>query len=190
VIFGPQGAGIVVLLATVGLAAAAPCFAAPASIEPFFGRYEGKTILEGDGATTSRDIAVSIQPDGDRFRVEWTTVTRLADGQDTRKTYSIGFEQTNRPEIFRSTMRTDLFGNQVPLDPLKGDPYVWSRVVGRIFTLYSLQIADDGSYDLQVYERTLDGTALRLRFERLRENEPRKVLEAVLDRVPTTGKAR
>ena len=48
-----------------------------------------------------------------------------------------------------------MFGHQVPLDPLKGDPYVWCRIVGRVLTLYSLQITDDGGYDLQIYERTV-----------------------------------
>jgi hypothetical protein len=160
----------------------------PAAIEPFLGRYEGRTIVGGDDATTSRDLTVVIQPDGDRFRIEWTTVTRQSDGEIKRKTYSIGFEKTQRPKIFRSTMRTDMFGHQVPLDPLKGDPYVWCRIVGRVLTLYSLQITDDGGYDLQIYERTVEGERMSLHFRRLREGEAPKELTASLERVAETGK--
>lgn len=160
--------------------AAAP----PPSIEPFLGRYEGRSILRGDDATTIRDLTVVIRPDGDRFRIEWTTVSWHGDGDVKRKGYSIGFEQTQRPGIFRSTMRTDMFGHQVPLDPLKGDPYVWCRIAGRVLTLYSLQITDGGGYDLQIYERTVDGDKMALRFTRLREGEPAKELTATLEKVP------
>jgi hypothetical protein len=186
----PQGAGLFLLLIMVGAVAAGSSFAASPLIEPFFGHYEGKGIFDGDDSTTSRDLAVVIQPDGDRFRVDWTTSIRLGDGQIKRKSYSIGFEQSKRPGIFRSTMRSDMFGNQVPLDPMKGDPYVWCRVAGPVFTLYSLQITDDGSYDLQVYERTLEGQALRLRFTRLREDEPPKVVTAILERLPAADKGK
>ena len=170
---------IILLAVSLGNAVASP----PAAIEPFFGRFEGRTIVGDDGATTSRDLTVVIQPDGDRFRIEWTTVTRQSDGEVKRKTYSIGFEKTQRPNIFRSTMRTDMFGHQVPLDPLKGDPYVWCRIVGSILTLYSLQILDDGGYDLQIYERTVEGDRMSLRFTRLREGESPKELTATLERV-------
>jgi len=165
--------------ASLGEALASP----PAAIEPFFGRFEGRTIVGDDGATTSRDLTVVIQPDGDRFRIEWTTATRQPDGEVKRKTYSIGFEKSQRPNIFRSTMRTDMFGHQVPLDPLKGDPYVWCRVAGPVLTLYSLQILDDGGFDLQIYQRTVEGDRMSLHFTRLREGEPPRELTATLERV-------
>ena len=186
--FRPRAVSLVLLLVVAGVIAAGPSLAALSSIEPFFGRFEGKAIVEGDDTTTSRDLAVVIQPDGERFRIDWTTATRQADGDVKRKAYSIAFEPTKRPGIFRSTMRADMFGNQVPLDPLKGDPYVWCRVAGRVLTLYSLQITDDGGYDLQVYERTLVGEGrMSLRFTRLREGEPPKELTAILKKVPAAA---
>lgn len=183
----PRVVSLVLLLVFAGVIAAGSALASPSSIEPFFGHFEGKAILEGDDTTTSRDLAVTIQPDGERFRIDWTTVTRQADGDIKRKAYSIAFETTKRPGIFRSTMRADMFGNLVPLDPLQGDPYVWCRVAGPVLTLYSLQITDDGGYDLQVYERTLKGEdRMSLRFTRLREGEPPKELKATLKRVPAS----
>lgn len=180
----PRAVSLVLLLVFAGVIAAGPSLASPSSIEPFFGHFVGKAIVEGDDTTTSRDLAVTIQPDGERFRIDWTTVTRQADGDIKRKAYSIAFEATKRPGIFRSTMRADMFGNLVPLDPLKGDPYVWCRVAGRVLTLYSLQITDDGGYDLQVYERTLQGEdRMSLRFTRLHEGEPPRELKATLKRV-------
>ena len=178
----PRAISFVLLLILAGIPGGGAS-AALALIAPFFGHFEGKTIVEGDDTTTSRDLAVDIQPDGDDFRVIWTTVTRQLDGDIKYKTYSIGFEATKRPGIFRSTMGTDMFGNRVPLDPMKGDPYVWSRIIGRTLTVYSLQITDDGGYDLQVYERTLDGPdRMSLRFSRFREGEPPRELTAILKR--------
>ena len=179
----PRAVSLVLLLILTGMPGGGASAALPL-IEPFFGHFEGKTIVEGDDATTSRDLAVDIQPDGDAFRVIWTTATRQADGDIKRKTYSIGFQATKRPGIFRSTMGTDMFGNRVPLDPMKGDPYVWSRVADGTLTVYSLQITDDGGYDLQVYERRLDGPdRMSLRFSRFREGEPPRELTAILKRV-------
>lgn len=188
VIFRPYYTGFLLLIMLAGLDVTPSNASPPAVIQPFFGRFEGKTISRGDGETTNRDLSVVIQPDGDRFRVEWTTVTRQVDGELKHKTYSIGFEPSQRPGIFRSTMRTDMFGNQVPLDPLKGDPYVWCHVAGRVMTLYSLQITDDGGYDLQTYERTLEGDLMSLHFTRLREGNEPKELTATLQRVPAVGK--
>ncbi len=55
-------------------------------------------------------------------------------------------------------------------------------------TLYSLQITDDGGYDLQTYERTLDGSLMSLHFTRLREGKEPKELTATLEKVPAVAK--
>lgn len=177
------------LLLMIGVAGLPPAAASPpAAIDPFIGRFEGTSIAGSDDATTPRDLTVVIQREGDRFKIDWTTVTRQPDGEVKRKAYSIGFEQTPRPGIFRSTMRTDMFGHQVPLDPLKGDPYVWCRIAGPVLTLYSLQITNDGGYDLQVYERTVEGDRMSLDFTRLRQGETPRKLTAILQRVPGPAK--
>lgn len=164
------------LLASVGHASA--------QVEAFFGRYEGRVAGQGDDATTDRDLAVTIEPDADgRFLVDWSTATGSADGEVKRKSYRIGFEPTKRPGIYKSTMRADMFGQRVPLDPLKGDPYVWCRIVDGTMTLYALAITDDGAYDLQVYERTLRAGGLYLKFTRMREGDAPKVVTAFLARV-------
>jgi hypothetical protein len=153
------------------------------AIEPFFGEYRGKTISEDDGVTTTRDLGVTIEPDGENFKITWSTVTRRDDGELKHKSYGISFAPTRRPDIYRSAMRTDMFGNRVPMDPLSGDPFVWCRIAGKTLTVYALLINDDGRYDLQVYDRTLVDKGLDLKFTRLREGDPPKVLTAFLERV-------
>ena len=160
-----------------------PTLSGTMSIEPFFGEYRGKTISEYDGETTTRDLGVSIKPDGEYFKITWNTVTRRDDGELKHKSYSISFTPTRRPEVYRSAMRTDMFGNRVPMDPLSGDPFVWCRIAGRTLTVYALLINDAGRYDLQIYERTLVDEGLELKFTRLREGDPPRVLTAFLERV-------
>jgi hypothetical protein len=167
----------------IGVCVASPALSGTIPIEPFFGEYRGKTISEDDGETTIRDLGVSIEPDGEHFKVTWSTVTRRADGERKHKSYTISFVPTKRPEIYRSAMRTDMFGNRVPMDPLSGDPFVWCRIAGRTLTVYALLVTDAGGYDLQVYDRTLVDKGLDLKFTRLREGEPTRVLTAFLERV-------
>ena len=175
------------MLAALGLAR--PLRADAPAIDAFFGRYEGRAIVASDGETTSRDLDVRIEPAADdgpgHFRITWSTVIRrVADAGDKLKSYSILFKPTRRPGIFASAMRTDMFGNAVPLDPLKGDPLVWGRISGRTLTVYALLITADGGYDLQVYDRTLrDGGGLDLKFTRLDEGEMPEVITAVLEKV-------
>ena len=154
------------------------------SIASFFGHYEGRT-MKGDGQESIRDLNVTIEPVAvrrDGFRIIWSTIIRRSGGEPKRKSYEIEFVPTGRPGIFSSAMRTDMFGNAVPLDPLKGDPFVWCRISGQTLTVYALTITDTGSYDLQVYDRTLREGGLDLKFTRLNEGEPPKVITAFLER--------
>ena len=74
----PRAVSLVLLLVFAGVIAAGPSLASPSSIEPFFGHFVGKAIVEGDDTTTSRDLAVTIQPDGERFRKATMGVLRIA----------------------------------------------------------------------------------------------------------------
>ena len=168
-----------VLLLSVG---AAGLSAVAAEIEAFVGRYEGTAIDgEADGLTR-RDISVTIAKQGDGFTVSWTTAVP-SDGSFARKSYTIEFERSNRPNVFGSAMRKDMFGNRVPLNPLKGDPYVWATLYGDTLTVYSLLIDESGGYDLQQYDRTLVDGGLELEFSRMRQGQEVRRFSGVLKRV-------
>ena len=109
---------------------------AVADFERFIGRYSGSAEVEDDGASNRRDMSVVVEPAGDGFRVNWKSVTRKTDGRVKEKEYSIGFLPTARDGIYSSAMGVNLFGNPTPLDPMKGDPYVWSRITGDTLTVF------------------------------------------------------
>ncbi len=151
-------------------------------IEPFVGTYIGHDIASDDPTFSSRDAAVAIRPKGDGFVIDWSTTTHLATGKVKRKSYSIHFRPTNRGSIFASAMRKNKFGAPVPLDPLKGEPYVWARIVDKTLTVYALLVTDEGGYEMQVYERTVTAGGLDLLFTRIRDGEQYRTVTAKLNR--------
>jgi hypothetical protein len=167
------------IVAAAGAAAAAE---PQAKIEDFYGTYEGHTIASNDEGLTKRDLGLVIKPNSDGFSITWTTVTQGRSGDSKRKTYSIDFEATRKPNIYSSAMRKDMFGNRTPLDPLKGDPFVWATIRGKTLVVYSLLLTDEGGYELQTYERTLSNDGLHLEFSRIREGLHLKYITGTLVR--------
>ena len=162
---------------------AAPGRAQDKPFSAFFGEYEGRSISSTEQGLSKRDLSVSIQPKGKGFNLKWTTITHKAGGKVKRKAYSIDFRPSRRPNVFASAMRTNKFGGSVPLDPLKGEPYVWGRLRGSTLTVQALMITDEGGYEMQVYERTLTETGLDLTFSRIRDGEQLKLIKGTLKKV-------
>ncbi len=165
--------GLRLLLLCAVVVAVTPARAAEApppavGIEAFFGSYEGRGTGSTDDHATDRDLAVTIGPAADGgFVVSWSTAVRgEVGGSEKRKAYSIGFQPTQRPGVYSSAMRANVFGEKVPMDPFKGDPFVWARLSGTTLSVYALIILDDGGYDLQIYDRTLTPEGLDLAFSR------------------------
>jgi len=177
---------LLLLAALVWPATSTGAHAADASIEEFYGDYEGQSISETGEGLSKRDLAVSIKPDEDKkkgFVVDWTTVTQKSGGETNRKSYSIKFRPTKRPNIYGSAMRPNLFGKTVPLDPLQGEPYVWAKLEVRTLTVYAMLITDDGSYEMQVYHRILTDNGMDLKFRRFREDGALKQIDGKLKKV-------
>lgn len=157
----------------------------PARIADFLGRYEGQSISVSGENLSARDLSVEIATtDGRGFSVAWTTVVHDgAGGEASRKSYTIEFRPTSRAGIFSSAMRVDAFGARRPLDPMTGVPYVWARLADRTLTVYALHILDDGSYEMQVYDRTLTAEGMHLNFTRLHNGEALREITGELRRI-------
>lgn len=151
-------------------------------IEDFYGEYLGQTVAEGD--LNARDISVTIKPLKDKgFSVSWTTVITRADGTTSKKSYTINFQASQRDHIYAAGMRPNLFGGWVPLDPMKGEPYIWARIRGDTLTVYAMLVRDDGGYEMQTYERTLTEDGMILEFRRVTDGVAQKTIEGFLKRV-------
>jgi hypothetical protein len=173
---------LVWVLVLLVLAVPAPA-AESVPISAFFGTFQGQALGQPSDELAVRDLDVQIAAAGNGFRLTWTTTTRDAAGNPKRKAHTIDFQATRRPDIFASQMRATKFGERSPNDPMQGEPFVWARIVDKTLTVYALHIIDDGSYEMQVYDRTLIDGGLALKFSRLREGDKMRTVTATLKKV-------
>jgi hypothetical protein len=161
------------LLAVVGgvFLAATLARAEGTGIERFYGSYVGEAVTQSGEEFDKRDINAEIGPQGKGFKVSFTVVVKRGSDKARRDEYTIAFLPSKRPGIYSSAMRTDVFGNAVPKDPLVGDPYMWARLEGDKLWRYALFVTETGGYEMQTYEYTLVAGGLNLRFSRVRDGE-------------------
>ncbi len=161
------------------MAAGLPAHAA--DISPFVGDYVGSAnVVDDDGTETPRDMSVSIEKSKHGFNVSWTTTTYKADGRIKEQKFSVDFKESNRPDVFSAAMKRNVFGHEVPLDPMQGEPFVWGRIEGDTLTVFSLFIDETGDYELQQYDRTLAEGGLDLSFSRFRNGTKSRSVETFL----------
>lgn len=138
---------------------------ARADISDFVGSYSGSADVEGhDGTVSKRDMSVEIAETKKGYSVQWTSTTYKSDGRVKEKSYLIDFVPSARDDVFAAAMKKNVFGHEVQLDPMKGEPYVWSRVVGDTMTVFSMFVDADGGYEIQQFDRTLTEGGLELVF--------------------------
>jgi hypothetical protein len=179
----PGGVDWLVRLAGIILLMAGVAEAQNGGYQRFFGVYVGEAVsVSGDGLD-KRDISVEITPESKGFKVKWTVVIKRGRDQPRREERTITFHPSKRSDIFSSGMRTDQFGNPVPLDPLAGDPYIWARIDGPKLWMYALFVTDTGGYEMQTYERTLVPGGMELRYARVRDGEILRTVTGKLKKV-------
>lgn len=139
----------------------------------FYGRWQGSGISESETSIyfqlTARDLDVVIQPGaGDGFTISWTTVTRQkGDPRNPtvdKKSQSITFVSSGRPNVWKQAQ---------PADPVT-QPYAWASIQGNTLTVTNLVIDPTGSFEFQVYRRTLTGGMMELTFTRIRDGEKQR----------------
>ncbi|MEO0402738.1 MAG: hypothetical protein AAF214_10220 [Pseudomonadota bacterium] len=156
---------------------------ARADADPFFGTYTGSAeVVALDGSTIPRDMSVEISGTDEGFKVQWTSLTYRADGSTKEKSYTIDFVPSGRDAVYAAAQKRNVFGHEVQLDPMKGEPYVWARLTGQTMTVYSLFVDADGGYSLQQYDRTLADGGLQLRFQTIRDGEIQRAVETFLSK--------
>ncbi|MDH3670399.1 MAG: hypothetical protein OES46_04470 [Gammaproteobacteria bacterium] len=102
-----------------------------------------------------------------------------------RKGLSITLIRTSRKNIFKSAMRRDLLGHAVPMNPLKGNPFVWARTAGDTLTVYVMRVTESGAQDLQIYKRWLTPQGMESEFGRFHDSEPITRISGVLEKADT-----
>ena len=139
--------------------------AADRKIDEFYGRWIGTGTANqgaaGSAASQSRDSEVIIEKTADGFKISWTTMSSdVGNGSQSKvKASSLTFKASKKAGVF-----VDLKSG----DAMQGKKTTWARVSGDTLTINQLVIADDGQWDVTVYDRTLkDADHMNLAFTRL-----------------------
>jgi len=157
--------------------------AAFADVSRFVGNYSGTAEVETRaGDMASRDMSVVIRDTSNGYIVGWSSTTEKDDGRRKTKSYEIEFQPTDRVGVFSAAMKRNVFGHTEQLDPMKGEPYVWSRITGDTLTVFSMFVAPNGDYEMQQYDRTLAEGGLQLDFNSHRNGIPTRFISTFLSR--------
>lgn len=155
--------------------------AARADIERFVGEYTGSAdVASRDGTVSKRDMSVEISETRRGFSVKWSSTTYKADGRAKEKAYMIDFVPSDRDDVYAAAMKRNVFGHEVQLDPMKGEPYVWGRIVGDTMTVFSMFVDADGGYEIQQFDRTLATGGLMLDFKTVADGESKRSVTTFL----------
>ncbi len=168
------------LLATFLLLLMASLVYADESIySKFFGTFSGQTEVDENQI---RNLEVEIKPIKKGFNISWKTIKSDQAGSGKTKAYSIDFAESDRSGIYGSAMKTNLFGGQEALDPMKGEPYFWAKVTGDTLTVYGMLITEQGDYEIQRYDRTLKGDKMELIYTLSKAGQIVKTVNAQLSK--------
>ncbi len=145
----------------------------------FFGIFRGGGVAEAtdDPAfrTAMRDSQVEIRAaEGNGFRIAWsTTAPRGNPNQPTPKTKTteMTFKAGAKPGMFEAVPQ----GN-----PLAGQDLAWARLKRQTLTIYSMTTTPEGGYEMQKWDRTLQGTGMLLTYSRNSDGEATRTVKARL----------
>jgi hypothetical protein len=163
---------IAVLVTALGLSGIAH---AEQAVGPgaFYGRYHGTAQAHDPHGLPMgfdwRDFDVEIGQADNGFFVAWTTVMKSIRGKEVRrKSTRIVYEPTGRPGIYVQKAGAAEIANGIS----------WATISGRTLTVRVAAILDDGTYEIQTYERTLVKDGLQLLFRSDRNGSVSKIATA------------
>jgi hypothetical protein len=152
--------------------------AAPNDLKPFFGSYVGVATVEDTktGEIGQRDMDIVIQPYRDGgFRIDWINVT-LVDGRRDlpgveRRVQSALFEPIEDRDMYVEVAAENLFQEREETQPMRGDPVRWASIDGPRMHVYAFEVLEDGTYELQIYDRVLTEKGIDIAFQRIVDGE-------------------
>jgi hypothetical protein len=181
----PGGAAVTVraslragLIAVVWLLLLGADVRAASNLEPFFGSYVGVATVEDTktGETGQRDMDIVIQPYRDGgFRIDWINVT-LVDGRRDlpgveRRVQSALFEPVEDRDMYVEVEAKNPFREREETQPMRGDPVRWASIDGPRLHVYAFMVLEDGTYELQIYDRVLTDKGIDIAFQRIVDGE-------------------
>ncbi len=164
--------------------AASPAFAQTQAakdlpLAAFFGIFRGGGVAESTDdpsfRTAMRDSQVEIRAaDAGGFRIAWsTTAPRGNPNQPTPKTKTTEM-------IFKAGAKPGLFEAAPQGNPFAGGDLAWARLKRQTLTIYAMTTTPEGGYEMQRWDRMLQGTGMNMTYTRISDGEPTRTVKARL----------
>ena len=138
------------------------------SIPDFFGVYVGRAKTAGSDEV--RDLDVIIEPNKRGFSISWSAVIRPGEKRAVpgvkRRAFEQAFQNSREHSIFEPIAAGTVFSGRKKQDFVGGDPVIWARIQKDMLSVYSLVVQEDGTYQLQVYDRILTPLGMDIHFRR------------------------
>jgi hypothetical protein len=163
-------AGVAVL---AWLSSGGELHAAAEDLKPFFGSYVGVATVEDTGGEVHhRDMDIVVQPYRDGgFRIDWINVTLVNGRRDLpgveRRVQSALFEPVEDRDMYVGVEPENPFQEREETKPMRGDPVRWASIDGPRLHVYAFEVLEDGTYELQIYDRILTDKGLDIQFQRI-----------------------
>jgi len=166
--------GTAVLLTGGMLLGGTPLQAGVGDLTPFFGAFVGVAEVEDlpSGDTRQRDMDIVIQPyREDGFMIQWVNVT-LVDGRRDlpgveRRVQRVLFEPAEDRNFYVEVEEGNPFREREETRPMRGDPVRWASLDGDRLHVYAFVVGEEGTYELQVYDRVLTEKGIDIEFRRI-----------------------
>jgi hypothetical protein len=156
------------------LAWGAPLQAGVGDLTPFFGAYVGVAEVQDlpSGDTRQRDMDIVIQPyQEDGFMIQWVNVTLVDGRRDVpgveRRVQRVLFEPADERNFYVEVEEGSPFREREETRPMRGDPVRWASLDGDRLHVYAFVVGEDGTYELQVYDRVLTDKGIDIDFQRI-----------------------
>lgn len=153
-------------------------------IEDFYGHFAGQGLTSsGPGEDYTQDDRASdvvIKQEAMGFSINWTTLqvkpvqTALDPNESSIKAAVQTFVPSPKPGVWYEQANGNI---------TDGKNFAWARIDGDSLVVTNVLLADDGSYDVTSYERTLvDANHMKLRFTRFHNGDITRRVKAELER--------
>ena len=169
----------VMLCLSIATAASAQTRQKDLPLAAFYGLFRGGGVAESTDdprfRTAMRDSQVEIRPaESGGFRIAWsTTAPRGNPNQPTAKTKTTEF-------TFRPTPKPGVFEAAPQGNPMAGGDLVWARLQRQTLTVYALTTTEDGRYEMQRWDRTLQGIGMDMTYTRISDGAATRSVKARL----------
>jgi hypothetical protein len=84
-----------------------------------------------------------------------------------RRVQTVLFEPAEDRAFFVEVQEGNPFREREETRPMRGDPVRWASLDDQGLHVYSFVVLEDGSYELQIYDRTLTDIGIDISFRRI-----------------------